>query len=104
MRDINSKRTALDKDRIVKIEITPEMWRTFGIEDDERITEIVEEKARTLENSINGVVLVSEINCYGAIQVKCIVGRDASQDIVKRQLDNMQSELIREARGEDTYW
>lgn len=89
------------KSRLLTVEITNERLEHHA-KDDASGREVLEEKVELLENSINGVVFVSD-SMHGYV-VKCIRGKTADRDIIRRRLEELQHEVFREVSGQESYW
>ena len=97
------------QERMVTISFTEEMARAYDYEWDEDFPELLELKAKQLEDTINGIVIVSDstpesLGTGGTYEVKCIHSRSASRDIIKRQLENLQTEVMKTMDTGEGYW
>jgi len=86
------------KERTNRIAFTPELINTYSID-----RSVIEEKAKTLEDSVNGVVFVTD-ESRGGVRVDVIRSRSAKEDIIQRVLEDMYSEVIRSSDDGNELW
>lgn len=64
--------------------------------DHNSLKELIEDKAKRLERSINGVVVVEQQRGSRHIEMKVIHGRSAEPEIIRRQLESARAEIMAE--------
>ena len=94
-------------ERVISAEFTSEFLSSLDRNNKQPVEaakDIIEEKAERLESSMNCVVKIDNGGTYAALSVNCHYPRNAEPDIIKRGVEGLQSELMRESRGDKTYW
>jgi len=74
--------------------ITKELVETFGGDWETTFPELLERKAKQLEDSINGIVMIEQRR-RDTYQIEVIRARSASKDIIKQELQQIQPEIIK---------